>query len=118
KEFHERWYGPNNATLVVAGDIDVAQTRAWIERYFGEIPRRDTPPAPEAPPVVLPETRCLFHEDNFARLPQLQMAWPSVPLFHPDQYALDVLARILTDGKNAPLYQVVVEEEGLAPAVN
>lgn len=118
KEFHERWYGPNNATLVVAGDIDVAQTKAWIERYFGEIPRRDTPPTPEPPPVALPEIRRLFHEDNFARLPQLQMAWPSVPRFHPDQYALDVLARILTDGKNAPLYQVVVEEEGLAPAVN
>lgn len=118
KDFHERWYGPNNATLVVAGDIDVAQTKAWIERYFGEIPRRDTPPTPEPPPVVLPEIRRLFHEDNFARLPQLQMAWPSVPRFHPDQYALEVLARILTDGKNAPLYQVVVEEEGLAPAVN
>lgn len=118
KEFHERWYGPNNATLVVAGDIDVEQTKAWIEKYFGEIPRRDTPPTPEPPPVVLPETRKLFHEDNFARLPQLQLAWPSVPRFHPDQYALDVLARILADGKNAPLYQVVVEEEGLAPAVN
>src|SRR5690606_36072158 len=38
KEFHARWYGPNNATLVVAGDIDVEQTKAWIEKYFGEIP--------------------------------------------------------------------------------
>ena len=118
KEFHERWYGPNNLTLVVAGDIDVAQTKAWIERYFGEVPRRDTPMVPEPPPVVLAESRFLFHEDNFARLPQLQLAWPSVPLFHPDQYALDVLGRILTDGKNAPLYQVIVEEEGVAPGVS
>jgi len=118
KEFHERWYGPNNLTLVVAGDIDVAQTKAWIERYFGEVPRRDTPEVPEPPPVVLAESRFLFHEDNFARLPQLQLAWPSVPLFHPDQYALDVLARILTDGRNAPLYQVIVEEEGVAPGVS
>lgn len=118
KEFHSRWYGPNNLTLVVAGDIDVEQTKAWIERYFGEVPRREMPVVPEPPPVTLAESRLLFHEDNFARLPQLQLAWPTVPLFHPDSYALDVLARILTDGKNAPLYQVIVEEEGLAPAVS
>ena len=118
KEFHERWYGPNNLTLVVAGDIDVEQTKAWIERYFGEVPRRDTPEVPEPPPVVLAESRLLFHEDNFARLPQLQLAWPSVPRLHPDSYPLDVLARILADGKNAPLYQVIVEEEKLAPGVS
>ena len=40
--FHRKWYGPNNATLVVAGDIDVAETKAWIEKYFGEIPARPT----------------------------------------------------------------------------
>jgi len=118
QEFHTRWYGPGNATLVVAGDIDVAQTKAWVERYFGEIPRRDPPSSPELPPVVLSGNRLLFHEDNFARLPQLQMAWPGVPRFHPDRYALDVLARLLADGKSAPLYQVVVEEEGLAPQVS
>jgi zinc protease len=118
KEFHERWYGPNNATLVVAGDIDVDRTRAWIQRYFGEIPRRDAPERPEPPEVVLTESQRLFHEDNFARLPQLQLAWPTVPVYHPDAYALDVLADVLTDGKTSPFYEVIVEEEGLAPGVS
>ena len=117
KEFHQRWYGPNNLTLVVAGDIDVAQTKAWIERYFGEVPRRELPTVPPVPAVTLTDNQRLYHEDNFARLPQLEMAWPTVPRFHPDEYALDVLGRILSDGKNAPLYKVLVEEAKLAPSV-
>lgn len=117
-DFHSKWYGPNNATLVVAGDIDVGQTKEWIERYFAEIPARPTPETPEVPEVVLTETRSLFHEDNFARVPMLTMAWPTVPLYHPDAYALDVLAEVLTDGKSSPFYEVLVEEAEVAPAVN
>ena len=118
REFHARWYGPDNATLVVAGDIDVDQTRAWIEKYFGEIPRGDAPPSAGPPPVELADSRLLVHEDNFARLPRLTMAWPAVPLFHPDSYALSVLGAVLTDGRSTPLHQVLVEEEKLAPAVS
>ena len=117
QEFHSRWYGPNNATLVIAGDIDVAQTREWVEKYFGEIPARPTPERPDVPAVTLDETRHLFHEDRFARLPRLTMAWPTVPVYHPDAYALDVLAALLTSGKSTPFYQVLVEEEELAPNV-
>lgn len=116
-EFHSRWYGPNNATLVVAGDIDIDQTKGWIERYFAEIPAADMPAAPEPPAVEMTETVRLFHEDNLARLPMLTMSWPTVPVYHPDAYALDVLAQLLTDGKTAPFYEVVVEEHEVAPAV-
>ncbi len=116
--FHEQWYGPNNATLVVAGDIDVAQTREWIERYFAEIPARPTPESPEPPEVRLEETVRLMHEDRLAQLPQLTLAWPGVPQYHPDSYALGILARVLTDGRRTPFHQVIVEEEGLAPGVS
>jgi len=117
-DFHSRWYGPNNATLVVAGDLDVAQTKAWIELYFGEIPAAEMPETPPTPEVVLTETTSLFHEDNFARVPMLTMAWPTVPVYHPDAYALDVLADVLTDGKSAPFYEVLVEESEVAPVVS
>jgi zinc protease len=117
-DFHRKWYGPNNATLVVAGDLDIEQTKEWIERYFGEIPRAEMPPAPEPPPVVLTESKRLFHEDAFARLPRLTMAWPGVPEYHPDSYALVLLARLLTDGKSSPFYEVFVDEEELAPATS
>ena len=118
REFHARWYGPDNLTLVVAGDIDVDQTRAWIEKYFGEIPRGAAAQSADPPPVELARSRLLVHEDNFARLPRLTMAWPTVPLYHPDSYALSVLAAVLTDGRSTPLHQVLVEEEKLAPAVS
>jgi len=116
--FHGRWYGPNNATLVVAGDLDIEQTKEWIEKYFGEIPAVDMPEVPAPPAVTLDSTRRLFHEDNFARLPMLTMAWPSVPMYHPDSYALDILADILTDGKTAPFYEVIVKDAQLAPGVS
>jgi zinc protease len=118
KEFHSRWYGPNNATLVLAGDMDVGQTKEWVRKYFGEIPARPTPETAAPPSVELSETKLLSHEDNFARLPQLTMAWPTVRIYHPDSYALDVLADVLTDGKKSPFYEVIVEEQELAPAVS
>lgn len=118
KEFHARWYGPNNATLVVAGDIDVARTKTWIEKYFDEIPARETPAAAEPPPVELAAGKRLVHEDAFARLPRLTLSWPAPPRYHPDAYPLAVLARLLADGKATPLYEVLVEEEAVAPGVS
>jgi len=116
-DFYDKWYGPNNATLVVAGDIDVAQTKAWIERYFGEIRSAAMPVTPAPPAAELRRSTRLMHEDNFAGLPRLSVAWPGVPEYHHDSYALRVLAALLTDGKSSPFYEVIVEEEGLAPAV-
>jgi zinc protease len=116
KEFHRKWYGPNNATLAIAGDIDVEQTKAWIEKYFGSIAAREMPEVeiPEAP--ALEESIRLSHEDNYARVPELRLTWPTVPNFHPDSYALDVLADLLTNGKQTPFYKVLVEEDELAPS--
>ncbi|MFT6881548.1 MAG: zinc protease [Marinoscillum sp.] len=115
KEFYNLWYGPNNATLVIAGDFKKDETKALIEKYFGEIPARgnDTPMAPM--PVSLDETKVLYHEDNYASLPELRMTFPTVENYHPDQWALDALQEILTDGKRAPLYKSLVEETELAP---
>lgn len=118
KDFYRAWYTPNNVTLVVAGDFDTAQAREWVEQYFAEIPLGpDIELQPKAPGVVT-DTVKLFHEDNFAKQPQLNMVWPTVEEFHPDSYPLAVLAQLLTDGKEAPLNEVLVDEEKLAPAVS
>ena len=118
KSFYNRWYVPNNVTLTIAGDFDVKQTKAWVEKYFGEIKRGEAIPKMEKQPVLLTETKKLYFEDNFAKLPQLTLTWPSVYEYHPDSYALEVLANYLSKGKKAPLYKTLVEDKKVTDATD
>ncbi len=118
KEFFRRWYVPNNVTLTIAGDFDVDQTKAWVKKYFDEIPRGEDVLKPGKQAAVLNETKQFYYEDNFARAPRLTMTWPSVYEYHPDTYALQVLSEYLTQGKKAPLNKVIVEEEQLSGNVS
>ncbi|MBL8180906.1 MAG: insulinase family protein [Blastocatellia bacterium] len=114
KEFFRKWYVPNNVTLTVVGDFDPVQAKAWVEKYFGEIKRgADIEPIKKRSGTVN-KTVKFYHEDNFARLPELTLAWPSVEDYHPDSYALAVLTQYLSTGKRAPLYKVLVEDKELA----
>ncbi|WP_435415417.1 M16 family metallopeptidase [Polaribacter aestuariivivens] len=110
KTFFKKWYVPNNATLVLSGDIDIEQATKWVHKYFDEIPRGEEIPSLEKRPGYVAETKYLYYEDNFARVPQLTMVWPTVESYHPDAYALDVLSQYLTDGKSAPLNQVLIDD--------
>ncbi|GJM11248.1 MAG: peptidase M16 [Lysobacteraceae bacterium] len=118
KTFFRRWYVPNNVTLSIAGDFDPAQTKRLVEKYFAEIPRGQdiAPRQPQQP--SLDATIRLYYEDNFARLPELRLTWPTVPGNHPDEYALAVLTSYLTAGKSAPFHQGVVDEKKLASGVS
>lgn len=111
KEFFRRWYVPNNVTLVVAGDFDTVQAKKWVEKYFGEIKRGEEITLMAKRPGFVKETVKFYHEDNFANLAELTMAWPTVEDYHPDAYALAVLAEYLSDGKKAPFYKVLVEDK-------
>ncbi|MFV8270455.1 M16 family metallopeptidase [Flavobacterium sp. GT2N3] len=118
KSFYNRWYVPNNVTLTIAGDFDVKQTKDWVEKYFGEIKRGEEIPKMEKQSVTLAATKKLYYEDNFAKLPQLTLTWPSVYEYHPDSYALEVLASYLSKGKKAPLYKTLVEDKKLTDATD
>ncbi len=117
KDFYNRWYTPNNVTLTITGDFDQAQAKEWVHKYFDEIKRGKDIPRLEKRPAMLTETKKLYHEDNFARLPQLTLNWPTVPIYHPDSYALEILTTYLSEGKKAPLNKVLVEDKKLAPEV-
>ncbi len=117
KDFFNRWYVPNNVTLTIAGDFDTTQAKEWVHKYFDEIKRGQDIPKLEKRPGVLSETKKLYYEDNFARLPQVTMTWPTIPMYHPDSYALDVLSTYLSEGKKAPFNKVLVDDKQLTPQV-
>ncbi|MEM6723650.1 MAG: pitrilysin family protein, partial [Bacteroidota bacterium] len=118
KEFYDQWYGPNNATMVIAGDFDLVETKAMIKKYFDEIPSKAEVASLEARGAVVTETVKLMHEDNFANLPELRMVFPTVADGHPDSYALNYLGQLLSQGKRAPLYKEIVENQKLAPSTS
>ncbi len=115
KEFYEAYYGANNGSLVIAGDIDIAETKELVKKWFGEIRKGPEVPALNPIPVVLESSKSLHFEDNFAKLPELRMVFPTVESYHEDTYALDILGQLLSGSKKSPLYKVLVEEKKLAP---
>ncbi|UXI01778.1 M16 family metallopeptidase [Photobacterium sp. TY1-4] len=108
KAFFLRWYGPNNATLTIGGDLDVAQTLAWVNKYFGSIPRGPQVDKPQQRPVTLERDRYLTLEDKIQQ-PMLLMAWPTSYLGAQDEASLDMLAQVIGGGKNSLLYQDLVK---------
>jgi zinc protease len=111
KNFFLRWYGPNNAVLTVGGDVNPKDLLKMVDKYFGSIPK-----CPAVEPTVLPapvidKDRYATLQDNYAKLPQLYCALPSVPFYHPDEAALDCLADILGGSNSSILYQNLVKTQ-------
>lgn len=117
KEFYNKYYGAANATLVIAGDINIEETKEKVKRWFGEIPRGPEVEKMEPMPVSLDSSKALYFEDNFAKLPELRMVFPTVEKYHPDEIPLDVLGNLLSNSKKAPLYKTVIEEGNFAPDI-
>jgi zinc protease len=116
-QFFKSYYGPNNTTLVVAGDIDPAEARRLVEKWFSDVPRGAAVPPLSAPTPVLTSEKRVTLEDQI-QLPRLYLAWLAPPFFHPGDEAMDVLARILASGKNSRLYKRLVYELQIAQDVS
>ena len=110
KSFFRQYYAPNNASLVIAGDFDPKQARAWVEKYFGSIPAgKDIPRPNPKTPVLAEEIRKTYEDD--VRLPRLYMVWHSSPLGHKDEAALDILSSILSSGRGSRLQNSLVYDK-------
>jgi len=105
KRFFLRWYGPNNATLTVGGNVDVQQVLDLVVKYFGEIPAGPAVDPAQWPTPVLDADRYVSYVDKNIRFPALLFTWPTVGLEHPDRYALDALNSIIGVGRKSFLYK-------------
>lgn len=118
KNFFLRWYGPNNATLTIAGDVQEAQVLSLVQKYFGAIPSGPVVKNMKPQPVTLPSDRYISYEDNI-KFPLLSFTYPSVESFHPDEAPLDVLSYILGggDNTNSILYQKFIKTQRAVQAM-
>lgn len=116
KEFFRQYYGPNNASLCIGGDIDVDETKILVNKYFGDVPPVPEIPKPNPLTYSLNETKRIVLEDK-VKLPRLYVYYLSTPNFADDDAALDILGQILSDGKNSRLYKSLVYEKQTAQEV-
>jgi zinc protease len=116
-QFFKTYYAPNNASLVIAGDIDLAETRRLVEKWFSEIPRGADVPAVAPPAAPLDTVKKQTITDR-VQLPRLYLAWHTPALFAPGDAAMDIAASLLTGGKNARLYRRLVYDMQIAQDVS
>jgi zinc protease len=110
KRFFLRWYGPNNATLVVAGDVDSKEVVKMTEKYFGSIDSGPAIPKLRLPSVILDDDRYISYEDNI-RNPLLEIVYPTIPTHDKDEAPLDILADIIGGDGFSLLYKKFVGVE-------
>jgi zinc protease len=117
-DFYRTWYVPANATLVVAGDVEIAETRALVDRYFGSFPpsQRPTRPMPVAPPVAGPLREQM--RDKFAALTRIHRVWHGPLAFADDEAELDILSSAWCAVGTGALWRKLVYETQLAQRVS
>jgi zinc protease len=115
--FFKTYYAPSNASLVVAGDIDLARTRTLVEKWFGDVKAGPPVPAPAIPGVRLDAVTKRTITDR-VQLPRLYLAWLTPPRLAPGDAALDIVADVLAGGKNSRLYKRLVYDTQMAQNVS
>jgi zinc protease len=116
KAFFRIYYAPNNATLAVVGDFDPAQTKAWIQKYFVDLPQGKTVERPKVALGNLTASKRLVYEDR-VQVPRLYIQWPTVGFKHDDDYALSVLSSIVSGSRTARLTKALVYDTQKASQV-
>lgn len=116
-DFFKTYYVPNNASLVIAGDIIPAKTLELVKKWFGDIPVGNPVPPQNPAAAKLNDIKVLVHEDK-VQLPRLYMSWITPAFFAPGDAELSILASILSGGKNSRLYKKLVYEMQIAQDVN
>jgi zinc protease len=117
KAFFAKYYVPNNATMVIAGDVKPDEVKALVEKYFAWIPKQPTPARPQyKQPAPLTKEIQVDSTDD-VQVPRVYLDWRGPASFAADEAALDLAAAILGDGKSSRLYKRLVFDEKIAQSV-
>ena len=117
QEFFKKYYAPNNASLVIAGDIDLDRTQGLVQKWFSEIPRGPAVEPVAPPAAMLTEVKRQTLTDQVS-LPRLYLGWLTPRLFAPGDATLDLVSSVLSDGKNSRLYKRLVYDDQIAQDVS
>ena len=117
QQFFKTYYAPNNAVLVVTGDIDVERTLGWTKRYFESIPSAQVPPLPDISEPRQEKEKRSSKIDELANRPALALGYHHPPRNTPEYYAMGLIDQILVQGEDSRLYQSIVQRRGLAGSV-
>lgn len=116
--FFQRYYAPNNAVLVVVGDFVPARAKAWVEKYFAAIPSVPLPPPPDLTEPRQTTEKRASRVDSLATRPALGLAWHMPARWTPEWFAFGLIDQILGQGRDARLYQALVQGKGYTSDVS
>jgi len=117
KKFFTTYYAPNNASLVVGGDIEIEKARELVKKYFNDIPGNVEIPQIACSKPALKKTKKIVVKDNI-QLPRIYLAWHSDSLFSGNDACMDMLSEILTSSKNSRLHKLLVFDKQIAQDVS
>ena len=111
REYHKTYYGPNNAVLIVAGDIDSAETEKLVRKYFDEVPTGNVVVRnfPMEEPIT-ENTKAVAYDENI-QIPMLLATFRTPGFANRDSYVLDMISTYLSDGKSSVLYKKLVDDQ-------
>ena len=118
KAFYKKYYIPNNATLVVAGDIDKTKTKKLIDKYFATIPKGTPINRQKITELPITQERHAVYYDKNIQKPAIMLAYLTPSMKDRDAYALDMLSNYLSNGKSSVLYKKLVDQEKKALMVS
>ena len=112
--FNKKFYAPNNAVLVIAGQIDVAKTKEWIQKYFGPIPRGQEIKREKFVEDPITTQLNATYEDPNIQKPMIVASYRTPSMKTRDARVLDMISTILSDGKSSRLYKKIVDDKKMA----
>lgn len=116
-EFFKTYYSPNNASLVVGGNIEYDSALELVKKYFNEIPMGKPIPKISIPNVELTKNKKIIHEDN-VQLSKIYLTWETAKLYDTDDATLDILSDVLTGSKNGRLFKSLVFDKQIAQDIS